>query len=113
MLLRKTSLVSGTAKLLPASKSIANRALVIRALAGGSGVLENLSDANDTRLMRTLIGSESPLIDVEDAGTTMRFLTAYYAITGQHKTLTGTPRMLERPIGILVEALRTLGATIL
>lgn len=97
---------------LPASKSISNRVLILNALAGGESQLHNLSDANDTRLMRALIGSESPLIDVEDAGTTMRFLTAYFAITGQSKTLTGTPRMLERPIGILVDALRTLGATI-
>lgn len=97
---------------LPASKSISNRVLVLNALAGGESQLHNLSDANDTRLMRELIGSESPLIDVEDAGTTMRFLTAYFAITGRVKTLTGTPRMLQRPIGILVDALRTLGATI-
>lgn len=112
MLLRKTSLVSGTAKLLPASKSIANRALVIRALAGGSGVLENLSDANDTQLMLKRIGSEDITIDVEDAGTTMRFLTAYFAATGKHKILTGTARMKERPIGILVDALIALGASV-
>lgn len=97
---------------LPASKSISNRVLILNALSGSKSQLHNLSDANDTRLMRELISSESPLIDVEDAGTTMRFLTAYFAITGQHKTLTGTPRMQERPIGILVDALRTLGATI-
>lgn len=97
---------------LPASKSISNRVLILNALAGGKSQLHNLSDANDTRLMRELIGSESPLIDVEDAGTTMRFLTAYFAITGQSKTITGTPRMQERPIGILVDALRTLGAMI-
>jgi 3-phosphoshikimate 1-carboxyvinyltransferase len=47
-----------------------------------------------------------------DAGTTMRFLTAYLALTGQHKTLTGTARMKERPIGLLVEALRRIGAEI-
>lgn len=97
---------------LPASKSISNRVLILNALAGGKSQLHNLSDANDTRLMRELIGSESPLIDVEDAGTTMRFLTAYFAITGQSKIITGTPRMQERPIGILVDALRTLGAMI-
>src|SRR5690606_17890088 len=52
------------------------------------------------------------IIDVEDAGTTMRFLTAYFSITNQKKILTGTARMKERPIGILVEALRSLGAEI-
>jgi 3-phosphoshikimate 1-carboxyvinyltransferase len=97
---------------LPASKSISNRALILNALAGGTSALHNLSEANDTRLMRDLIGSESPLIDVQDAGTTMRFLTAYFAVTGMQKTLTGTPRMQERPIGILVDALRALGAVI-
>jgi 3-phosphoshikimate 1-carboxyvinyltransferase len=97
---------------LPASKSISNRALILNALAGGKSVLHHLSEANDTRLMRELIDSESPLIDVQDAGTTMRFLTAYFAVTGMRKTLTGTPRMQERPIGILVDALRTLGADI-
>lgn len=97
---------------LPASKSISNRALILDALAGGKSVLRHLSEANDTRLMRELIGSESPLIDVQDAGTTMRFLTAYFAVTGMRKTLTGTPRMQQRPIGILVDALRTLGAVI-
>lgn len=52
------------------------------------------------------------MIDVLDAGTTMRFLTAYFAITNKHKVLTGTTRMKERPIGILVDALRKLGVTI-
>lgn len=97
---------------LPASKSISNRVLILDALAGGKSQLDNLSDANDTRLMRELIGSESPLIDIEDAGTTMRFLTAYFAVMGPRKTLTGTPRMQQRPIGILVDALRSLGAEI-
>jgi 3-phosphoshikimate 1-carboxyvinyltransferase len=97
---------------LPASKSISNRVLVINALAGGKSKLHNLSDANDTRLMMKLIHSDDELIDIEDAGTTMRFLTAYFSLTNQHKILTGTPRMQERPIGILVDALRSLGARI-
>lgn len=112
MLLRRSSNIQGTAKLLPASKSISNRALIIRALAGGSAILENLSDANDTQLMLNRISSDETTIDVEDAGTTMRFLTAYFAATGQHKILTGTSRMKERPIGILVDALITLGASV-
>lgn len=97
---------------LPASKSISNRVLIINALAGGSSKLNNLSEANDTRLMLKLIESKESIIDIEDAGTTMRFLTAYFALTGQHKTLTGTARMQERPVGILVDALRSLGGTI-
>ena len=104
--------MKGEASLLPASKSISNRALIINALAGGRAELHNLSDANDTQLMLRLVRSDDQTIDVEDAGTTMRFLTAYFCITNQHKILTGTQRMKERPIGILVDALRSLGGKI-
>lgn len=97
---------------LPASKSEANRALILNALTGNKAQVSNLSEARDTQTMLRLLASPDPTADVLDAGTTMRFLTAYFAVTGQHKTLTGTPRMCERPIGILVEALRTLGAQI-
>jgi len=110
--IKRTTVLKGKASLLPASKSISNRALIINALAGNSSKLENLSDANDTQLMLRLVNSKDRIIDVEDAGTTMRFLTAYFSVTGQHKVLTGTERMKERPIGILVNALRTLGAEI-
>jgi len=110
--IKQTSVLRGTAGRLPASKSISNRALIINALAGGNAVLDNLSDANDTQLMLRLVNAEERLIDVEDAGTTMRFLTAYFSVTRQQKILTGTPRMKERPIGILVDALRSLGAEI-
>ena len=110
--LKLTSVLQGTAAYLPASKSISNRALIINALAGGESSLQNLSDANDTQLMLQLVNSADHEIDVEDAGTTMRFLTAYFAITGQQKIMTGTERMQERPIGILVNALRSIGADI-
>jgi 3-phosphoshikimate 1-carboxyvinyltransferase len=110
--IKRTSVLVGEASLLPASKSISNRALIINALAGGTSDLYNLSDANDTQLMLRLVKSTDSEIDVEDAGTTMRFLTAYFAVTNQQKILTGTARMKERPIGILVNALRLLGADI-
>jgi len=97
---------------LTSSKSESNRALIINALTGFQCTLHNVSAARDTQTMIRLLQSEDPIADVLDAGTTMRFLTAYFAITGQHKTLTGTPRMCERPIGILVDALRVLGADI-
>ncbi|WP_173664820.1 3-phosphoshikimate 1-carboxyvinyltransferase [Solirubrum puertoriconensis] len=101
----------GTA-VLPASKSESNRALILQALAGG-GTLTHLSEANDTQLMRRLLAHpEAEVFDAEDAGTVMRFLTAYLAVTGRKTTLTGTARMLERPIGVLVDALRKLGAHI-
>ncbi|GAB3634872.1 3-phosphoshikimate 1-carboxyvinyltransferase [Hymenobacter arcticus] len=104
--------MSGTAHL-PASKSEANRALLLQRLAGG-GTLSNLSEANDTVLMARLLGQAATTdhLDAEDAGTVMRFMTAYLAVTGWRGTLTGAARMKQRPIGILVEALRTLGASI-
>ena len=97
---------------LASSKSESNRALIINALNGFNGQLENISSARDTQTMLRLLESKEGIADVLDAGTTMRFLTAYFAITNQHKTMTGTPRMCERPIKLLVDALRILGAKI-
>ncbi len=97
---------------LASSKSESNRALIIDALTGFGCDLQNLSTARDTQTMIRLLKSDERTADVLDAGTTMRFLTAYFSITGQPKLMTGTPRMCERPIGILVDALRTLGADI-
>ncbi len=102
----------GTVLQLSSSKSISNRALLLKALSGNQSVVSNLSDARDTQLMNRLVGSDDKIIDVLDAGTTMRFLTAYFAVSGKNKIITGTPRMKERPIGILVDALRSLGASI-
>lgn len=97
---------------LASSKSESNRALIIDALTGFRCQLQNLSTARDTQTMIRLLKSDDPTADVLDAGTTMRFLTAYFAVTGTPKIMTGTPRMCERPIGILVDALRSLGANI-
>lgn len=87
--------------------------MVLRALAGG-GTIENLSDAHDTLLLERLLATpaSTPVLDCEDAGTTLRFLTAYAAVTDRRCVITGTARMQERPIGPLVEALRELGADI-
>ena len=97
---------------LPSSKSESNRALIMQGLSGNQIQLENLSTARDTQTMMRLLESEGHVLDVIDAGTTMRFLTAYCAAVGRDQILTGTPRMCKRPIGILVEALRGLGASI-
>ncbi len=97
--------------LVPASKSESNRALIIKAIAG-KGEVRNLSAARDTQTMERLLKSRDHMLDVIDAGTTMRFLTAYLALKGNDRIITGTPRMCERPIGILVEALRQLGGRI-
>ncbi|RYY18739.1 MAG: 3-phosphoshikimate 1-carboxyvinyltransferase, partial [Cytophagaceae bacterium] len=104
--------MQGTAHL-PASKSESNRALLLQKLAGG-GTLTNLSEANDTVLMARLLGqaAHTDLLDAEDAGTVMRFMTAYLAVSGWRGTLTGAARMKQRPIAILVDALRALGADI-
>jgi 3-phosphoshikimate 1-carboxyvinyltransferase len=96
----------------PASKSESNRVLIIDALADYQCKLDNLSNARDTQTMIRLLNSNDKVLDVIDAGTTMRFLTAYLSITGQEKVLTGTKRMCERPIKLLVDALRSLGAGI-
>ena len=98
---------------LPASKSISNRALIIQALGNGHHQLENLSDCDDTQVMiRALQAQPGETIDIMAAGTAMRFLTAYFSVTPGTRILTGTERMKQRPIGILVDALRELGADI-
>lgn len=97
---------------LPSSKSICNRALVINALAGRNTRIENLSDCDDTRVMVRALQGMPDTIDIGAAGTAMRFLTAYLSVNEGTHILTGTRRMQERPIGILTEALRTLGADI-
>ena len=98
---------------LPASKSISNRALVIHALTGGNLLPDNLSDCDDTEVIVRALRDMPYTIDIKAAGTAMRFMTAYLAVTdsGEH-VITGTERMQHRPIGILVEALRRLGANI-
>ena len=99
---------------LPASKSLSNRALLLCALSGTQSVVRNQSVCDDTRVMRQ--GLEAPRqakVDIGAAGTAMRFLTAYFAATpGTDHLLTGTERMRQRPIGVLVDALRSLGADI-
>lgn len=97
---------------LPTSKSISNRVLIMNALCNKKGKIKNLSEARDTTTLHKLLNSDDKTWDVRDAGTTMRFLTAFAAVTNQNKILTGTERMQQRPIGILVEALRKLGAEI-
>ena len=95
-----------------ASKSESNRALIINALEGSNSKLTHLSNARDTDTMQTLLNSDGDVLDVKDAGTTMRFLTAFLAIRGKGQVITGTDRMKKRPIGPLVDALRTIGASI-
>jgi 3-phosphoshikimate 1-carboxyvinyltransferase len=132
ILTKKGKTVNGTVQL-TGSKSECNRALVIEALSGGKVKVENISDAADTVTLAGILREseetgeesgnglhESPhlathtphIVNIGPAGTAMRFLTAYYAIGDQEVVLTGSERMKQRPIGILVDALRSLGAHI-
>lgn len=97
---------------LPASKSLANRALILQALFPNIK-LKNISEADDTLLMQSVLKSDSDEIHLKNAGTCMRFLSAYYAsIEGRKVNLMCENRMKERPIKTLVDALRELGADI-
>lgn len=94
------------------SKSESNRLLILRALNPNLHI-HNLSDSDDTQLLRKALENNQNIIDIHHAGTAMRFLTAYFATQeGRSVTLTGSTRMKERPIAILVEALQQLGADI-
>lgn len=97
---------------LPASKSISNRALIINALSRSEFQPENLSDCDDTRVMVAALHDMPEVIDIGAAGTAMRFLTAYLSVIPGTHVITGTERMRHRPIGVLVDALRQLGAHI-
>jgi 3-phosphoshikimate 1-carboxyvinyltransferase len=111
--------LSGTIRL-PASKSISNRLLIIRALSSSDFSIENLSEADDTVLLVDLLrkvrdrkgGTSMTEIDTANAGTVMRFLTAYLSMVPGKWILNGSERMRQRPIGILVDGLKSMGATI-
>ena len=101
---------------LPASKSVSNRALMLQALcAEPRYTIGNLAACDDTDHMQQGIEAKragAPVIDIGATGTAMRFLTAWLAITEGETVITGSERMQQRPIGTLVDALRTLGADI-
>ena len=97
---------------LPSSKSISNRALIINALGNGTHHPENLSDCDDTRVMIRALNDDKETIDIMAAGTAMSFITAYLSVTPGTRIITGTERMQQRPIQVLVNALRELGADI-
>ncbi|HTN22118.1 MAG TPA: 3-phosphoshikimate 1-carboxyvinyltransferase [Pelobium sp.] len=101
---------------LTGSKSESNRALVLAALSDGKVNIKNLSSAADTVTLDNIINQQiknnNAVVNVGPAGTAMRFLTAYLSLRGKKVEITGTERMKQRPIGILVDALKTLGAAI-
>ena len=98
---------------LTSSKSISNRVLIIRALSELDFEIDNLAEAKDTKtLIKLLSTNDITNFDVGHAGTVMRFLTAFLSMKKGEFVLTGSERMQQRPIQILVDALRTLGAEI-
>lgn len=134
LLTKPAKTVNGTIQL-TGSKSECNRALIIEALSEGKVKVQNVSDAADAVLLDGILKSESPEVgksesanygnsqlathnsllathDIGPAGTAMRFLTAYYTLQPEEVILTGSTRMKQRPIGVLVDALRELGAEI-
>ena len=94
------------------SKSESNRLILLRAYTSYFKIF-NLSDSDDTQLMLSAIESDKKEINIGHAGTAMRFLTSYYSsISKNSKILTGSNRMKQRPISILVDALKDLGCDI-
>ena len=131
IVISKTSRVSKGTIQLTGSKSECNRALVIEALSKGRVKVDNVSDAADAVLLagilrksevgssKSKVSSDSELktqdlrlVNIGPAGTAMRFLTAYFTLQDEEVILTGSERMKQRPIGVLVDALRILGADI-
>ena len=110
--LKKSNINTDSYLIITGSKSESNRCLLLKALFNDI-TIENLSNSDDTKLMKNALSSDHSLIDIHHAGTAMRFLTAYFATqNGRKIILTGSSRMKERPIRILVDALRDLGAKI-
>jgi len=97
---------------LAGSKSISNRVLIIRALGRKDFQINEIANSRDTQTLQTLLCGGREILDCGPAGTTFRFLTAYLALQQGTQILTGSERMKQRPIGVLVEALETLGARI-
>ena len=116
---KKDRILKGKLKL-PSSKSLSNRLLLIQALSRDKFSINNLSEADDTLLLQQLLQqirgkrSDQAFIELDsgNAGTVMRFLTAYLTLIPGKWILTGSDRMKQRPIGVLVDAMRSLGAEI-
>lgn len=110
--LQKSKIAKQSSVQITGSKSESNRLLLLQALYP-EFKLENVSNSDDSNLMTKALSSKETLVDIYHAGTAMRFLTAYFSIQeGRETVLTGSKRMKERPVKVLVEALQELGADI-
>ena len=111
--LQHPSAILSSSITLPSSKSISNRVLMIHQILQQQFTISGLSTAADTQILKQILEQNTHTVDVGHAGTTMRFLTAYFAATeGKNVVVSGSERMHQRPIKILVEALKSLGADI-
>ncbi len=110
--LQHSTLISNRKVTITGSKSESNRLLILKALYPNISI-ENLSNSDDTQVLNKALSTENHIVNIHHAGTAMRFLTSYFASkNGVEVTLTGSQRMKERPIGLLVDALTSLGANI-
>ena len=110
--LQKSTIAKQSSIQITGSKSESNRLLLLKALYPEIS-LDNVSNSDDSNLMTNALSTDSDVVDIHHAGTAMRFLTAYFSVQeGREVTLTGSKRMKERPIEVLVEALQELGADI-
>ena len=97
---------------LPSSKSISNRALIIQSLCEKKFKIENLSEADDTKILKKALQLKNKIIDAGEGGTTLRFLLAYLACKEGEWKLTGSKRLMQRPIEPLIDAIKKLGGDI-
>ncbi|MEI3790578.1 MULTISPECIES: 3-phosphoshikimate 1-carboxyvinyltransferase [unclassified Chryseobacterium] len=112
MKLEKSKLASDKTVQISGSKSISNRLLILESLFKNIQI-GNLSNSQDTQLLKKALSENTETVDIHHAGTAMRFLTSYYSIfEGKTTVLTGSKRMKERPIKNLVNALKDLGVEI-
>ncbi len=110
--IHKSEIVSHSKITITGSKSESNRLLLLQALHPELNI-SNVSNSDDSVLMQKALASKEDVVDIHHAGTAMRFLTAYFATQdGREVVLTGSDRMKERPIGLLVDALQQLGADV-
>ena len=112
MILTKENIKEIVSIQLPSSKSISNRVLIINALSENSELPLNVSDCDDTNVMIQWLASKPHTVDIGAAGTAMRFSTALLAVSEGEHIITGSPRMKQRPVAVLVDALRSIGADI-
>ena len=112
LFLQNSSINPSTDITITGSKSESNRLLLLKALFENLEI-QNVSNSDDSQYMLKALDSDNSIVDIHHAGTAMRFLTAYFAtLDGKTTLLTGSQRMQERPIKILVDSLRALGADI-